>query len=146
MATTFNGNAFHAAEATNGTSNGSHSEAFNYAAFRSPGGGSRIGSLDIESGKITPLAYRSGTYIQTLYEVIEAGPAGITTSGDALSVADLELLPPISGRDVLAVGKNYAVSVQAQISKVFAHLDSRSMPKSSTPQGRPMVHLMRIWH
>ena len=115
MATTTNGNASHAAEAVNGTSNGIHSEGFNYAAFRSPEGGSRIGTLDIESGKITPLTYRSGTHIQSLYEVIEAGPAAITTSGDALSVTDFELLPPISGRDVLAVGKNYAVSLHPQI-------------------------------
>ena len=95
---------------TNGTSNGTHPKGFNYAAFRSPGGSPRIGSLDIESGKVTPLVYRSGTYIQNLYEVIETSPINITTSGDALSVADVKLLPPISGRDVLAVGKNYAVS------------------------------------
>ena len=118
MATTSSDNAVHATETVNGASNGIHNKGFKYAAFRSPGGGSRIGSLDIESGKLTPLAYRSGTYIQSLYEVIDADPAAITTSGDALSVADVELLPPIPGRDVLAVGKNYAVSIQAQIPDV----------------------------
>jgi hypothetical protein len=101
-----------ASNLSNGTANGTHTKGFKYAAFKVPGGEPRIGSLDVESGRITPLAYRSGTHIHSLYEVIEASSADITTSGDALSVEDVELLPPISGRDVLAVGKNYAVGHQ----------------------------------
>ena len=145
MAPTSTGDASHTTEATNGTSNGTHRTAFKYAAFKSPGGSSRIGSLDIENGKITPLVYGSGTHIQSLYEVIESSSAAITTAGDALLVADVELLPPISGRDILAVGKNYAVSQKAPTFGLFAHYDNRNTPKSSTPLGRPSTHHVRVY-
>ncbi|PON30880.1 hypothetical protein TGAM01_v200300 [Trichoderma gamsii] len=80
----------------------------NYAAFtRLDTGINQIGHLDVEKGTIQPLSLLSGFPIQDLYQVIEAGPLQIAASGSALPLSSVKLLAPISGRDVLAVGKNY---------------------------------------
>lgn len=93
------------AVATNG-----HQGGFKYAAFKIRGSNvPRIGSLDVEGGRVIPLTYKSGTHIHNLYEVIEAGSSEIVESKESVPVDQVELLPPIYGRDILAVGKNYAV-------------------------------------
>ena len=80
--------------------------AFRHRKFHSP----RMGHFDLDKNTITPLSYNSGTPLQSLYEVIEAGAANIVTSGKPIARSECKLLAPISGRDILAVGKNYAVS------------------------------------
>lgn len=81
----------------------------NYAAFSKQGSSkSCIGHLDLETETITELSFASGTPLQNLYEVIEAGEQNIVSTDEKLKLSDVKLLPPISGRDVLAVGKNYA--------------------------------------
>ena len=80
----------------------------NYAAYIDPDTGSpRIGHLDLESGNLQPLSFLSGTPVQDLYQVIEAGTCNITAAGSPIPASSVKKLPPISGRDVLAVGKNY---------------------------------------
>ena len=81
----------------------------NYIAYKTSLSPSpRIGHLDVENETVTPLSYVSGTPLSSLYEVIEAGELKITASdADPIPLSSLILLPPISGRDVLAVGKNY---------------------------------------
>jgi hypothetical protein len=79
----------------------------NYAAFTDTLGRPRIGHLDIEISTITPLAMASGAPVSTLYEVIELGTE-LVPAGEPHSLKSVNLLPPISGRDVLAVGKNYS--------------------------------------
>lgn len=80
----------------------------NYAAFQDPVTGSaRIGHL-LDGEQIQPLVFLSGTPVRSLYEVIEAGSSQIRASpSQPLPLSSVKLLPPISGRDVLAVGKNY---------------------------------------
>ncbi|KAK5689001.1 hypothetical protein LTS10_000981 [Elasticomyces elasticus] len=69
----------------------------------------RIGHLDQEKASITPLAFESGTPIENLYQVIEVGEDNIIAGGEPFPLTDsLNVLAPISGRDVLAVGKNYS--------------------------------------
>ncbi|KAK3073602.1 hypothetical protein LTR53_004701 [Teratosphaeriaceae sp. CCFEE 6253] len=69
----------------------------------------RIGHLDQEKGTVTPLAFLSGTPIESLYQVIEVGEDHVIASGEPFPLTDdLNVLAPISGRDVLAVGKNYS--------------------------------------
>ncbi|KAK6224253.1 fumarylacetoacetate hydrolase [Colletotrichum tabaci] len=68
---------------------------------------SRIGHLDLARQTIQPLSFDSGTPVENLYQVIEASAAQYVAAGSVVSVSDVKLLPPISGRDVLAVGKNY---------------------------------------
>ncbi|KAK2048776.1 hypothetical protein LZ31DRAFT_563084 [Colletotrichum somersetense] len=62
----------------------------NFAAYLQRGGRvPRIGHFDLEKQTIQPLSFDSGTPVENLYQVTK------------------QLLPPLSGRDVLAVGKNY---------------------------------------
>ncbi|KAH8882148.1 hypothetical protein GQ53DRAFT_812250 [Thozetella sp. PMI_491] len=80
----------------------------NYAAFIHPETGStRIGHLDAGNGTIQPLSFVGGTPVEDLYQVIEAGASQIVASESPLPVGSVRILAPISGRDVLAVGKNY---------------------------------------
>ena len=79
-----------------------------YAAFIHPEIGlERIGHFDLKKQTIQPLSFISGTPIANLYQVIEAGSSNIKAGGPAIPASSVKLLPPISGRDVLAVGKNY---------------------------------------
>lgn len=79
-----------------------------YAAFISPDTGApRIGHYDFAAKTIQPLSFSSGTPISDLYQVIESGASKIIANGAPISAADVKLLAPISGRDVMAVGKNY---------------------------------------
>lgn len=96
-----------ASNGLNGVAANSHT---NYVAYKDPKalGHARIGSLDLETSTIQPLAYLSGAPISTLYEVIEIGDRQTKPLGEKLSLDHVELLAPISDRDVLAVGKNYA--------------------------------------
>jgi 2-keto-4-pentenoate hydratase/2-oxohepta-3-ene-1,7-dioic acid hydratase in catechol pathway len=80
----------------------------NYVAYiEGPQNLSRIGYLDFEASTIQPLSFASGTPIRDLYQVIEVGEANIAAGGGRIPLSSVKLLPPISGRDVLAVGKNY---------------------------------------
>ena len=81
----------------------------NYVAYRDPKAlrQERIGSLDFQKSTIQPLSFASGGAISNLYQVIEIGSSNIKPSGDAIPLSSVTLLPPISGRDILAVGKNY---------------------------------------
>jgi 2-keto-4-pentenoate hydratase/2-oxohepta-3-ene-1,7-dioic acid hydratase in catechol pathway len=80
----------------------------NYISYiEGPRNVSRIGHLDFEASTIQPLSFASGTPIRDLYQVIEAGEANIAAGGEKIPLSSVKLLPPISGRDILAVGKNY---------------------------------------
>ncbi|KAK0324000.1 hypothetical protein LTR82_005121 [Friedmanniomyces endolithicus] len=69
----------------------------------------RIGHLDQGKNTITPLAFESGTPIENLYQVIEVGEDHVIAGGESFPLTDsLNVLAPLSGRDVLAVGKNYS--------------------------------------
>jgi len=95
--------------ASSGIANGSHSSYTNYVAYSDPKalGQSRIGHLDVVKSTIQPLSFLSGAPISDLYQVIEIGEAQIKPSGEAVPRSSVELLAPIYGRDILAVGKNY---------------------------------------
>jgi len=69
----------------------------------------RIGHLDQQKGTITPIAFTSGTPISDLYQVIEVGEENVIAGGEPFPLDDsVNVLAPVSGRDVLAVGKNYS--------------------------------------
>ncbi|KAI1268713.1 hypothetical protein F5Y18DRAFT_240602 [Xylariaceae sp. FL1019] len=82
----------------------------NYIAYMNPATGSEeIGHLDLEENTIQPLTFTSGIPAKNLYQVIEAGSSEklIPSFDHPFLVDKVKILPPISGRDVLAVGKNY---------------------------------------
>lgn len=73
-------------------------------------GRTRIGCLDPDSGTITPIAFQSGTAVEDLYQLIEAGENNVIAGGGVSFVLDddVEILAPLRERDVLAIGKNYS--------------------------------------
>jgi 2-keto-4-pentenoate hydratase/2-oxohepta-3-ene-1,7-dioic acid hydratase in catechol pathway len=80
----------------------------NYVAYRDLDGKERIGHLDFAKSSIQPLSFTSGTALSNLYQVIEIGESHIKPLGNEIPLSSIHLLPPISGRDILAVGKNYS--------------------------------------
>lgn len=91
-------------------SNGTGSKSLtNYIAYQVDGSARKsIGHYDLENDTVQPLAFGSGTLLEDLYQVIQVGESSIIPSGDSVPASHVKILPPISGRDVLCVGKNYA--------------------------------------
>ncbi|SCO76759.1 related to bifunctional 4-hydroxyphenylacetate degradation enzyme [Fusarium oxysporum] len=86
----------------------STSNIMQYATYVQPNTGlPRVGHFDLANGTIQPLSFISGTPVADLYQVIAAGASRIIPDGEALAAKDVKLLPTISGRDIMAVGKNY---------------------------------------
>ncbi|KAL4977276.1 hypothetical protein BDW66DRAFT_150367 [Aspergillus desertorum] len=83
--------------------------AFDYCAYTDPvTGEDSIDHLDQQSSQIQPLSFTSDTRFTNLYQVIEASEASIINArAELLPASSVKLLPTISGRDILAVGKNY---------------------------------------
>lgn len=114
---------------TNGVNGHAASSLTNYASFQDPQSATpRIGHYDVSSGTIQPLAFKSGTPLTDLYQVIEVGEAGIIASGDALPLSSTKILPPITGRDILCVGKNYAEHAKEFNSSGFDSSDKVDQP------------------
>ena len=118
----------------------------NYVAYALDDGTkrTRIGHLDTKAGTIIPLAFASGTPIESLYQAIEAGQDQIIAGGDAFPLTDryaniamiqliltrssINILPPISGRDILAVGKNYSEHAKEFNASGYDSSDKVDMP------------------
>lgn len=103
----------------------------NYAAYIDPTTKTtRIGHLDLGTSTITPLSFRSGAPLTDLYQAITAGEANIAThpGQETLPLSSVKLLPPISGRDVLAVGKNYSEHAREFNTSGFDASDKNDQP------------------
>jgi 2-keto-4-pentenoate hydratase/2-oxohepta-3-ene-1,7-dioic acid hydratase in catechol pathway len=100
----------------------------NYCAFIDQRGLERIGHLDDASQTIQPLAFKSGTHLSDLYQVIQVGEEGIIPSGDSVSRDSVRLLPPINHRDILCVGKNYAEHAKEFHKSGFDSSDKTDQP------------------
>jgi 2-keto-4-pentenoate hydratase/2-oxohepta-3-ene-1,7-dioic acid hydratase in catechol pathway len=66
-----------------------------------------VGHYDLAKATIQPLAFVSGTLLDNLYQVIEVGESNIVSAGEPLPAERTKILPPLTGRDILCVGKNY---------------------------------------
>jgi 2-keto-4-pentenoate hydratase/2-oxohepta-3-ene-1,7-dioic acid hydratase in catechol pathway len=100
----------------------------NYCAFIDQRGLERIGHLDGASQTIQPLAFKSGTHLSDLYQVIQVGEEEIIPSGDSVSRDSVRLLPPINHRDILCVGKNYAEHAKEFHKSGFDSSDKTDQP------------------
>lgn len=78
----------------------------NYVAYEDVRGQARMGHLDLNKKIILPLSMPSGAPLSSLYQIIELDTDPVP-GGDLVDLHSVTLLPPISGRDILAVGKNY---------------------------------------
>ncbi|KAF9774274.1 hypothetical protein IL306_007765 [Fusarium sp. DS 682] len=100
-----------------------------FAAYVQPDTGlPRIGHYDLAKDTIQPLSFTSGTPVTNLYEIIAALPTQIIADGEALLAKDVKLLPTISGRDILAVGKNYMEHAKEFNSSGFDSSDKTDRP------------------
>lgn len=88
----------------------------------------RIGHYDIANKTIQPLSFVSGTPLDDLYQVIEAGDENIKASGEPLAASSTKVLAPITGRDILCVGKNYAEHAREFNSSGFDSSDKVDQP------------------
>ncbi|KAL9624729.1 MAG: hypothetical protein Q9160_001083 [Pyrenula sp. 1 TL-2023] len=79
----------------------------NYIAYEDELQRPRIGHLDFDTLSVTALAMPSGAPAHNLYEVIELG-VDLSPTGDTVPLSSVKVLPPIHGRDILCVGKNYS--------------------------------------
>jgi 2-keto-4-pentenoate hydratase/2-oxohepta-3-ene-1,7-dioic acid hydratase in catechol pathway len=101
-------------------------------------GRSRVGHYDLNQKTIQPLAFLSGTPVDNLYQVIEAGELSIVAAGELLPASSTKILPPFTGRDVLCVGKNYA-----EHAKEFNSSGFDSSDKVDTPS-HPVIFTKRF--
>lgn len=86
----------------------------NYISYQSEAG-PRIGHYNLTNEIIQPLSFLSGAPISNLYQVIEAQSSYADRAGSQIvatsrpfPASSVKILPPLTGRDVLCVGKNYA--------------------------------------
>lgn len=98
----------------------------------SPASQTRVGHLDLLTLNITPLSFPSGTYLTSLYQVIDAGK-GInfipsSRFGELIPLSSVTVLPPLPGRDVLAVGKNYSEHAREFNSSGYDSSDKVDIP------------------
>lgn len=101
----------------------------NYISFEDPATQSpHIGHYNASKDSIQPLAFASGTPLETLYQVIQIGKTEIIASGDQIQASSIKILPPITGRDILCVGKNYAEHAKEFNSSGFDSSDKVDQP------------------
>jgi 2-keto-4-pentenoate hydratase/2-oxohepta-3-ene-1,7-dioic acid hydratase in catechol pathway len=101
----------------------------NYVAYHDPATErNRVGHYDFVKETVEPLSFLSGTYIDNLYQVIEVGESDIISSGDPIPITNVKMLPPLTGRDVLCVGKNYAEHAKEFNSSGFDSSDNVDQP------------------
>lgn len=111
----------------------------NHVAFEdAQTGRSRVGHYDLVQKTIQPLAFLSGTPVDNLYQVIEAGEHNVVAAGELLPASSTKILPPFTGRDVLCVGKNYA-----EHAKEFNSSGFDSSDKVDTPS-HPVIFTKRF--
>jgi 2-keto-4-pentenoate hydratase/2-oxohepta-3-ene-1,7-dioic acid hydratase in catechol pathway len=97
-----------------------------------------VGHYDIVNETVELLCFKSRVPIDNLYQVIELGEANIVSGGDPYPIANVKILPPLAGRDVLCVGKNYA-----EHAKEFNSSGFDSSDKVDTPS-HPVIFTKRF--
>ena len=99
----------------------------NFVAFEQKEGRKRIGHLSLDDCTITPLTMKSGAPLENLYQVIELQNE-VVPVGDAIPLDTVKLLAPISGRDILCVGKNYTAHAKEFNNSGFDSSDKIEQP------------------
>ncbi|CAN8096260.1 unnamed protein product [Discula destructiva] len=90
-------------------------------------GRTRVGCL--KDGTVTPTLFKSGTAVEDLYQIIEAGVDNITAGGEPFCLDDsTAVLAPLRDRDVLAIGKNYSEHAKEFNASGYDSSDKNDMP------------------
>ncbi|KAL1607719.1 hypothetical protein SLS60_002655 [Paraconiothyrium brasiliense] len=108
----------------------------NYVLYQDPATNvPRIGHYDLGKDTIQSLSFLSGTPISNLFQIIEAqtfhtdkSGSHVVKSGEPRPASSLKILPPLTGRDVLCVGKNYAEHAVEFNSSGFDSSDKTDQP------------------
>lgn len=101
----------------------------NYVAYYDPQSQQNlVGHYNQSADTIQPLAFKSGTPITDLYQVIEAGQSNVISNGSAIASTEVTILPPFATRDVLCVGKNYFDHAKEFNSSGFDSSDKVDVP------------------
>ncbi len=79
----------------------------NSVAYENNRGRARMGHLDLDTLKMTPMVMRSGAPLENVYQAVKL-ENNVVPAGDYMSLDSVKLLPPISGRGILYVGKKYS--------------------------------------
>lgn len=69
-----------------------------------------VGLVDANGSSVTPLSFPSGVPVAELYDLIEHWDDvkdELGTAGDAETIESVQIQAPLTGRDILAIGKNY---------------------------------------
>ncbi|KAJ5679480.1 hypothetical protein N7462_007724 [Penicillium macrosclerotiorum] len=110
----------------------------------------RVGHLKWDDETIQPLAFFSGAPLESLYQIIVAGHHSTKPIGDPIALHSVQLRPPFAGRDILAVGKNYAEHAIEFNKSGYDNSDKADQPShpvfftkratSIVAHGAPIVH------
>jgi 2-keto-4-pentenoate hydratase/2-oxohepta-3-ene-1,7-dioic acid hydratase in catechol pathway len=101
----------------------------NFASAIDPATGlPRVTNYDISKGTVQFLSFASGTPVSNLYQVIEAGHQNVIPVGESVPATSVRILPPFTGRDILAVGKNYSEHAKEFNSSGFDSSDRVDIP------------------
>ncbi|KAF1917688.1 hypothetical protein BDU57DRAFT_537331 [Ampelomyces quisqualis] len=111
----------------------------NYVAYHDPRlKQDAIGHYDLVVQTVEPLSFVSGVPVSNLYQVIELGEDNIISGGVPYPIDNVKILPPLPGRDVLCVGKNYA-----EHAKEFNNSGFDSSDRVDTPS-HPVIFTKRF--
>ncbi|GAA5960157.1 hypothetical protein JCM8115_002530 [Rhodotorula mucilaginosa] len=101
----------------------------NYKTAQFPTG--RIGLVNSDATRVTPLNYASGRPVTDLKVLIrdwDAVSASLQPGAGEIDLADVEVLAPVTGRDVLCVGKNYTEHAREFQRSGYDSSDSNEQP------------------
>ncbi|KAM0747624.1 putative hydrolase [Meredithblackwellia eburnea MCA 4105] len=91
----------------------------------------RIGLVSADSKTVTPLLFPSGQPIKTLQELIanwDLVSTNLLPGSPVEEVENVKILAPLTGRDVLAVGKNYVAHAREFQQSGFDSSDKKEQP------------------
>ncbi|GAA5876549.1 hypothetical protein JCM3774_003135 [Rhodotorula dairenensis] len=101
----------------------------NYKTPQLPAG--RIGLVNADATRITPLSYASGRPVTDLKVLIrdwDKVSASLQPGAAEVDLASVEVLAPVTGRDVLCVGKNYSEHAREFQRSGYDSSDSNEQP------------------
>ncbi|KAK9458757.1 fumarylacetoacetate hydrolase [Lipomyces oligophaga] len=107
------------------------SKYYNFVAYTDAIGRSKVGHLELDSNTIIPLSFASGTAVSSVYEIIETNSTFSLVPSTFESRIPLDLVnlsAPFTGRDILAVGKNYYDHAKEFNSSGFDSSDKVDIP------------------
>jgi 2-keto-4-pentenoate hydratase/2-oxohepta-3-ene-1,7-dioic acid hydratase in catechol pathway/pimeloyl-ACP methyl ester carboxylesterase len=89
----------------------------------------QVGHLDLEKSSIQPLCLASGTPLPSIYAAIIAGSDQVAEADSpTIPLDSVDLLAPLDGRDILAIGKNYAAHADEFHASGYDSSDKTAMP------------------